>query len=585
MPGLSVLSAPVGGPTLAPTVAPAPANMPALSSSAPVIPFETPQSNAPLPVTNTPAVQPVLSPKVQTAPANQLNITSVGPTGNQQPFAAKLTLPQFGALIQAKYPIYAGKDPATIASAVLAKYPQYQSMVDMEPGQTPSTSSSTLPFSSGNPASDLLEGVAKSVLKLPVGVFELGEKLASAISGQGFNVQNDPNSLLGEIDNFLAPKTQVQKVGDVVGNIAALLVPAGQGEAGAAIASKVGDLLDLSTQGVKALQLLTTAGLTGAKDYALSEAQGQSNTSSAVVGGLGAAGELASPLVSALLKSPIAPTIQLAFPQGEQEAAQATWDMVKPVLSGNDLKAAVASGDIAPEGLLGKVMQVPDAQDLAMIKAAQPYVVPGDVLQTAKNLNQAFFDLDETATNGIAGQGGAWSASNLQGALNDIKVPLALKNTAEMTVVNNVQNYVMELAQATDESGNPLISRDASGADQLATEFRSSISKEYGENIWNKDTPQANYIKSVNRALNTFADSRLPEDFTLSNGQTPAEVRQTQSLLKQALTNVAAKAPEEGESTTKLGKAVEGVKGAVKGIAKTAMKFGPAGAIIKELPF
>jgi hypothetical protein len=217
--------------------------------------------------------------------------------------------------------------------------------------------------------------------------------------------------------------------------------------------------------------------------------------------------------------------------QRAAETQAKTWEVIKPKLSTSDLSDAAANGKIVRTGETGVVTQIPKGQDLADIKLAQPYVeaANSDPLQTAANIKQGIATEAGKLREAVGVQGGTFSRSNIQGVLDKVPVPLAIKNTAEMTAVNNIKGYVVNLADEVD--------KNAAGALDLSQKFRSGINNEFGENIWGKNTPIGNYIKKVNQALNDFISTRLP-DGRLPDGTLIKDSFAKQTRLYQILENI-----------------------------------------------
>jgi hypothetical protein len=241
-------------------------------------------------------------------------------------------------------------------------------------------------------------------------------------------------------------------------------------------------------------------------------------------------------------------------------SSDSVWNMIKPNLSADEANQAARSGSLIKDGALGTIKQVPSESDQAMIEAATPYVKPGDQIGTLQNLQQGVADESNNLRTALQGKTGTWSVSNVKGALNNVDIPLAIKDTAEMTQVKNINGFVSELAE--QQSKNP------EGLLDLAQSFRQSINSEYGENIWNKGTPISNYIKNVNSALNGFISEHLP-DATLEDGSTVADSFKKQTLLYRAMDNI--QVPKEGTNAiTRFASAVENhpITGTIKAIGK-----------------
>lgn len=225
--------------------------------------------------------------------------------------------------------------------------------------------------------------------------------------------------------------------------------------------------------------------------------------------------------------------------QISEDAQQKTWDVIKPKITSGDMSDAAASGRIVRTGETGVVTQVPTKSDLADIKLARPYVeaADGDPIKAVANMKQGIADEAAKLRDAVGTKGGTFSASNVKGAVNDVKVPLAIKDSAEMTQVNNIKNYVTELAKGVDK--NP------TGALDLSQKFRQGINSEFGENVWGKGTPISNYIKGVNKALNDFISTRLP-DGKLPDGTLIKDSFAKQSSLYDIMDNI--QLPKLGEA-------------------------------------
>ena len=148
----------------------------------------------------------------------------------------------------------------------------------------------------------------------------------------------------------------------------------------------------------------------------------------------------------------------------------------------------------------------------------------------------------------LKGSGGTWSQSNLVGKIREAEVPIAVKNIEGTKQVADIESYITQLSNK--------VSKDAAGAYELSKNFRSNISKVYGENIWIKDTPIANYIKDVNRKLNDFVESVLPEGKTAA-GISYKEAQAQRTGLINAMDNIAPKAAIEAD--TAIGRAMQRV--------------------------
>ena len=214
-----------------------------------------------------------------------------------------------------------------------------------------------------------------------------------------------------------------------------------------------------------------------------------------------------------------------------QESQAKTWDVIKPRLSANATKAAADSGALVRTGENKVLTQVPTAKDVVNIKLAEPYVsaAGGDPIQTRINIKNGIATEAKNLRTAVGTQGGTFSTANIKGVLNDVSVPSAIKGGAEMNQVKNIKDFVTSIANKVDK--NP------QGALDLAQQFRQNINSEFGENVWGKATPIGNYIKNVNKALNDFISTRLPNG-TLPDGTLIKDSFAKQTQLYNILDNI-----------------------------------------------
>lgn len=224
------------------------------------------------------------------------------------------------------------------------------------------------------------------------------------------------------------------------------------------------------------------------------------------------------------------------------------WKTVEPKLIGKNLQAANKAGELKKTGLLRTVKPVKDQE---LIDAAKPYLKSSDPIKAAKQINNGVEQEANKLIEGVGNRGGTWSVNNLKGAVNETKVPLGVKGVSDAQV-EGVKNYVSTLGKDAP--------KNAGGALKVAKQFRATINDEFGENIWYKDTPIAKYVRSVNRTLNGFAESLLP-DGQLADGTFFSDSMRKQTKLFEALDNVVAKTPKVGTNViSKLSKIKTGLE-------------------------
>ena len=218
-------------------------------------------------------------------------------------------------------------------------------------------------------------------------------------------------------------------------------------------------------------------------------------------------------------------------------ATDDTWDMVQP--KGRDVDPnsiqykKTGTGEVAVS-----VPTTPHDQEL--IQASQPYVKPNDPIGTYQNINKGIADEGSALRAGVANsKSGTFSVDNYTGLTRQVTIPLAIKDSAEMTSVNNINDYVENLADKAQ--------KNVAGRLDVAQQFRQGINNEYGENIWGKDTPIAKYIKNLNQSLNDYAESGLP-DGKLPDGTPFKAAMKKMSLLYEAQGNI--QLPKVGTQTS-----------------------------------
>lgn len=263
-------------------------------------------------------------------------------------------------------------------------------------------------------------------------------------------------------------------------------------------------------------------------------------------------------------------------------------ELVRPIRTAAVKEAEVARTTEAGRGIFKRSVIAPTASELKAQEAVAK--VPG--ISKNKTYQQNFLNIQDETTRigkeleeGLQGSAGTWSKTNVIGKVREAEVPIAVRNIEGSKQVKDIEKYVGNLADKAEK--NPL------GAYKLSQEFRSNISKVYGENIWEKDTPIANYIRDVNRKLNDFVESVLPEGKT-ATGLSYKEAQAQRSALINAMDNIKPKAAIEadtafGRFSQKVGKAL-GIRneafqklaavGGLGGLAAGSLAFAaPAAAI------
>jgi len=222
------------------------------------------------------------------------------------------TVAELGWKVKQKHPDYNDLSDEELGQKMKAKFPDYADFADTPVIENKNPDNSFKHFigesaklgaalATNQPIkNDITTGALKSLGSTGTGLLELGGKIGNFIEGKGFQNEVDPNSPIGRANQVFEPTNNTQKAGKVAGDIAQFFIPGGQEKAAATFAPKVAELLNLGSKGQKAVSLLTKAGISGVKDFSISEAQGQSNKQSAVIGALGALGPLAEAGIAAI---------------------------------------------------------------------------------------------------------------------------------------------------------------------------------------------------------------------------------------------------------------------------------------------
>lgn len=422
----------------------------------------------------------------------------------------------------------------------------------------------------------LIQGVTNPFARAGVELYNVGSGVNKVLQGdvKGANAELDKSRDLGYLGKVNPTLTNSKKPGfkqaiDVAGQGIELGTDFAGVGAGEKVIKNAGEqgVKQLIKQGAKEGALL---GGTQGFGHSLSENTAPGNdsfltnklTNTAIQTGEGALG---GGLIGGLIGGVSGAIKGLPWSQlSKDDAAKATWDLIQP-------EKPNPGSLVNKKTLTGTESSViPNSREVEMIQVAKPYIKPNDPIGSWHSLSSAAENEASQLRDNLAPASGTWSEKNLQGAINKTKIPLAIKNTAEMTQVKNINDFVMELANGVD--------RDAGGTLDLSKVYRQQINNEYGENIWGKDTPIANYIKNLNHSLNDFTVSRLPEGKT-PNGDVFKDIMKKISLLYNARDNISLPKVGKQTSTNIVGKLAK----PVGGLLKRAADYVGAGEVIKHV--
>lgn len=369
-----------------------------------------------------PVQQPTMTPTVQPAnPQPQISST-VGAPPTQSPTDYPKISADIGTARQR------GADDNTILQTLIQKQPSLQTdaQTAIQRGATPSQILDTIqqkyappdpnqkppgynnPLTIDQASNEEKVGLLKSLGSTGTGLLKLSGKIGNAIQGKGFQLQVDPTSLIGRADAALAPKNSAQAFGKNVGNVAQFFAPGiGEEEAATNAATKAADLFNFGSKATKAVQLGTEGVLSGAKNFALAQAQGQSNKDSALIGGISA----------------VSPTLA----EGVKGAAP----ILKDFLGGEGTADAMKVKDANPDLVKAWQTGQKDVNSLA-----------GDITSTVKNYQTEGKTALQTMKNNLPDV--AMPATNIKGGITDLISTASDSNLTaeEERTLSKLQSYV-----------------------------------------------------------------------------------------------------------------------------------------------
>lgn len=229
-------------------------------------------------------------------------------------------------------------------------------------------------------------------------------------------------------------------------------------------------------------------------------------------------------------------------------ASQDALDTVKPKLTPTEQATARASGRGTTTGSLIKTADIaPSAREVEMGKVAQEAGVSSkntsDVnIQKMKDFQQASAEKIRTGLQ----QADQTKPLNfdkpqfkgqLGNVMNSIEKPITLVGDSAK-IATKFKSAVMKLADTVQPTREGMLNL-RQGLDKL-------INEQLPGNIYTKDTPLGQYMRSTRSALNDYVESKIPDGKLPDGSSFKGELRK-QSLLYDAIDNVAEKAPKTGE--------------------------------------
>lgn len=403
----------------------------------------------------------------------------------------------------------------------------------------------------------LIQGVASPFARLGVEAYNVGSGVNKAIHGDvaGGSAELDKTRDLGFLGQTKPTLTNSTNPGIKEGlDIAGQGIELGTDFAGAGAGKDL--VKGAGEQTVK--QLIKT----GAKEGALiggvqgfgssleGDNQSIGKTLTSTIGGAGAGAILggATGGITGYLKGRPWSSVD----QGVKD----TWEKIQPKLNATETATARASGNITKKGILQTAELQPTKLDKQMIEVAHPYVsgVKNEE-QMIANMRKGIQDHATTLRAGLDQSNAIWSQNNLKGAINAIEKPHLLSGDLEKSF-DKTLNVVLDKAQTADKK--------LSGLLDVRQQFDQEVAKQY-PNLYNgSDSMSAikQAVKATRQAINDLIEKKLPNGMT-ADGIPFKQSLKTQSLLYDAIDNVAAKGDKIGSNIlsraakTPIGKAIE----------------------------
>ncbi len=253
----------------------------------------------------------------------------------------------------------------------------------------------------------------------------------------------------------------------------------------------------------------------------------------------------------------------------ESKATKNALDIVKPKLTPTEEAAAKAQGRGSTKGILKKIVEIkPSAREIEMGNVAKEAGVKSS--NTFDDNIMKMKEYQKTSAQkvrlGLKNSDAIWNKNELKGVLNKIEKPISLTQP-DLPIANKLKSGILKLVDKAVKSPDGIL--------DVRQQFDDLIEKNFGKKIFAKDDPKGILIRNYRQALNKFAESKIP-DGELSDGSTVTAELRKQTLLYDAIDNVAAKAPKEGESANPI---VQKIKTFAK---KHPIVTGAAGALSGE---
>lgn len=243
----------------------------------------------------------------------------------------------------------------------------------------------------------------------------------------------------------------------------------------------------------------------------------------------------------------IAKTLEEISEQASKKSVVSSFDdiveYIAPKLTPTEEAAAKASGRATTEGIMKKTVITPSKRQLEIAKYAEEAGVDISKNTFDENIRLMREAQKTSATElrtGLKESKAIWNQNEVKSSLRSVERPITVKSDPIINkAADNFEKAVLRLAEDN--------SKKAEGLLDLRQELDELIDLEFPANVYTKDTPLGQYIRKMRQALNDLTESKLP-DGLLPNGKSFKGELRRQSLLYDAIENVAEKAPKVGES-------------------------------------
>jgi len=185
-------------------------------------------------------------------------------------------------------------------------------------------------------------------------------------------------------------------------------------------------------------------------------------------------------------------------------------------------------------------------------------------IDNISSLSEASYSIGKKIRIGLEQSDAIWNKNELKSKLSTIEKPITVKSDA--TINNQANNFTKAVMKLADEADKKPV-----GILDVRQEFDQLVQKEF-PNIYDKEmTPMRQYISSMRKTLNEFAESKLPEG-KLPDGTTMKEELRRQHLMLDSIENIAEKTANAVDASI--------VKRAMRALRQNPLVSGITGGIL-----